>query len=79
MRRLVEQPISFTSGGRMIKRICSIIVACVLTLSTIGQQTTSASSKPDKDTRFAEKVKAAIVQLGAGLLDLSVRSETLLS
>lgn len=50
----------------MTRRTCSIIVACVLALSTIGQQSASASAKPDKDVRFAQKVKAAIVQLGPG-------------
>ena len=50
----------------MIGRTCSIIVACLLALSTIGQQPASAISKPDKDARFAQKVKAAIVQLGTG-------------
>ena len=50
----------------MIKRACSLIVACLLTLSTIGHQTAFASSKPDKDTRLAQKVKDAIVQLGTG-------------
>ena len=50
----------------MIKRSCSLIVACLLTLSTIAHQTTSASSKPDKDAQFAQKIKAAIVQLGTG-------------
>lgn len=49
----------------MIKRISSIVVAW-LAISVIGQQPVSASSKPDKDTRFAEKVKAAIAQLGTG-------------
>jgi hypothetical protein len=50
----------------MIRRTCSIIVACLLALSTIGQHTASASSKPDKDAQFAQKVKAAILQLGTG-------------
>ena len=50
----------------MIKKACSIIVACLLTLSTIGQHTASASSKPDKDAQFARRVKAAILQLGTG-------------
>lgn len=50
----------------MIRRTCSIVVACLLALSTISQQSASASSKPDKDAAFAQKVKAAIVQLGTG-------------
>ena len=50
----------------MIRRTCSIIVACLLALSTISQQPASASSKPDKEARSAQKVKAAIVQLGTG-------------
>lgn len=50
----------------MIRRTCSIIVACLLTLSATAPQTASASSKPDKDARFAHKVKSAIEKLGAG-------------
>ena len=62
----------------MTRRTCSIVVACLVTLSTIGQ-TAFASAKPDKDTRFAEKVKAAIVELGAGrtsLVTIKLRDKT---
>lgn len=66
----------------MIKRTCSIVVACLLTLSTIGHQSASASSKPDKDARFAQKIKAAIEKLGAGEsshVSLKLRDKTKLT
>lgn len=43
----------------MTKRTASMIVACLLTISIICQQTASAGSSPDKDGRFAQKVKSA--------------------
>src|SRR5262245_23973953 len=66
----------------MIKRTCSIIVACLLTLSTIVYQSSSASSNPDKDTKLAQKVKTAILQLGTGpssQVDIKLRDKTRLS
>ena len=66
----------------MFRRTCSIIVACLLALSTIGQQTASASAKPDKDTRFAQKVKAAIARLGTGQssqVNIKLRDKTWLT
>lgn len=65
----------------MIKRTCNVLLACLLTVSTIGQ-TASANSKPDKDTRFAEKVKGAIVQLGVGqtsVVTIKLRDKTKLT
>jgi hypothetical protein len=50
----------------MSKKISSMIVACLLAMAIVCQQTASASSKPDKETRLAQKVKAAILELGAG-------------
>ena len=50
----------------MIKRICSIVVASLIALSSLSPQPASANTKPDKDTRFAEKVKAGITKLGEG-------------
>ena len=81
-RRLDDQPISSSTGESMIKKICSIVVACLLTISVIGQQSASASSKPDKDAKFAAKVKAAIVQLGTGqssLVNIKLRDKTRLT
>jgi hypothetical protein len=66
----------------MTKRTISVTVACLLTLSTICQQTASASSKPEKEARFAQKVKAAIVQLGTGQssqVNLKLRDKTKLT
>jgi len=66
----------------MSKRTCSILATCLLVISVTGQQPTSASSKPDKDTRFAEKVKASIAQLGTGqssLVNIKLRDKTRLT
>jgi hypothetical protein len=66
----------------MIRKNLSIVVAALLTLSTIGQQTISAGSKPEKEARFAQKVKAAIVQLGTGpssQVNLKLRDKTKLT
>ena len=65
-----------------MKRTCSIIVACLLAISAIGQQSTSASSPRDKETRLAEKVKAAIAQLGTGqasTVSIKLRDKTKLT
>ncbi|MFY9553137.1 MAG: hypothetical protein WAV20_16375 [Blastocatellia bacterium] len=65
----------------MIKRTSSLIVACLLTISIVCQSV-AASPKPDKDTRFAEKVKAAIVQLGTGessRVNIKLRDKTKLA
>lgn len=65
----------------MSKRTCSVIVASLLTLATITQ-TFAANSRPDKDTRFAGKVKEAIVKLGPGqtsLVTIRLRDKTRLT
>lgn len=66
----------------MTKRTISIVVACLLTLSTISHQSVSANSKPEKEALFAQKVKAAIVQLGTGQssqVNLKLRDKTKLT
>ena len=66
----------------MIRRTCSLIVACLLTFSTIGHQSSLASSKPEKDASVAQKVKAAIEQLGTGqssLVNVKLRDKTRLA
>ena len=50
----------------MIKQTISMIVACLLTITMICQNTASANSMPDKEARLAEKVKEGISKLGAG-------------
>ena len=50
----------------MIKKTVSMIVACLLTVTMICQDTASASSTRDKETRLAEKVKEGILKLGTG-------------
>jgi len=66
----------------MIKKNISIVVAALLTFSTIGQQSISASTKAEREARFAQKIKAAIVQLGTGLssqVNLKLRDNTKLT
>lgn len=66
----------------MIKKNISIVVTALLTLSTITQQSVLASTKPEKEARFAQKVKAAIVQLGTGQssqVNLKLRDKTKLT
>ena len=65
----------------MIKRICSVIV-CLLSLSMIGHQSSIASSKPEKDTSHAQKVKTVILQLGTGQssqVNIKLRDKTKLA
>ena len=65
----------------MTKRVCSIIAALLLAISIISQPA-SASSKPEKETRFTEKVKAAILQLGTSeesVVSLKLRDKTKLT
>ena len=59
-----------------------MIVACLLTVSIVCQQTASASSTPDKDARFAQKVRAAVLELGVGqtsLVSVKLRDKTKLA
>jgi hypothetical protein len=63
----------------MAKKISSMIVACLLTILIICQQTASASSTPDKDARFVQKVRAAVLELGVGqtsLVSVKLRDKT---
>jgi hypothetical protein len=63
----------------MIKRTCSIIAVCLLTISVISQQPVSANSKADRDARFAERIKTAIVQFGSGqasVVNIKLRDKT---
>ena len=66
----------------MIRRTCSLIVACLLAISTLNHQSSLASSKPEKDASLAQKVKAAIEQLGTGqssLVNVKLRDKTQLA
>ena len=65
-----------------MNRICSVIVATLLAISVIGQPSASANSFREKETRLAEKVKAAIAQLGTGqasVVNLRLRDKTKLT
>ena len=59
-----------------------MIVTCLLTVSIICQQTASAGPTPDKETRYAQKVKAAISEIGVGQMtrvSLRLRDKTKLA
>lgn len=66
----------------MTKKISSLVVACLLTLSIMSQHAFAAGPSPEKDTRLAQKVKAAIAELGAGQttrVSVKLRDKTKLS
>ena len=66
----------------MTNRTASMIVACLLAISIICQQTSSASSTPDKDARLTQKVRAAVLELGVGeasLVSIKLRDKTKLA
>lgn len=66
----------------MTNRTASMIVACLLAISIICQQTASASSTPDKDARLAQNVRAAVLELGVGeasLVSIKLRDKTKLA
>jgi hypothetical protein len=66
----------------MMKKIASVMVACLLTFTMLCQQTAAASSSPDKETRFAQKVKASILKLGVGQttrVDVKLKDKTRLT
>lgn len=66
----------------MTKKVSSMIVACLLCVSIIFQQTASAATTPDKETRYAQKVKAAISEVGVGQMtrvSLKLRDKTKLA
>jgi hypothetical protein len=50
----------------MLKKYISLTVALLLAFTLIGQREALASSKAEKDARYAEKVKAGILKLGVG-------------
>jgi thermostable 8-oxoguanine DNA glycosylase len=50
----------------MLKKVLSLVVVVVVFHAGFCVQTASARSKAEKQARFAERVKAGIVQLGVG-------------
>ncbi len=50
----------------MLKKVLSLVVVVVVFHAGFCVQTSSARSKAEKQARFAERVKAGIVQLGVG-------------
>lgn len=61
-----------------MKRICSLIVASAIAISTAGRHS-AAAFPSDKENQPTEKVKAAILQLGTGqasLVNVTLRDKT---
>jgi hypothetical protein len=61
-----------------MKRIYSLLVASVLAVSMLANQSVAATP-PDKETRSIERVRAAIYQLGTGqssLVNITLRDKT---
>ena len=50
----------------MPNRILAVTLTGLLICALVNVQSVSASSKPDKQTRLTEKVKAGILKLGTG-------------
>jgi exosome complex RNA-binding protein Rrp4 len=66
----------------MNKKTSSMVLACLLAVSIICQQTAAAGSTPDKEARVAQKVKAAILELGSGpstTVSIKLRDKTRLT
>ncbi len=49
-----------------MKKTASIMIACLLTFTMLAREAVAASSSPDREARFAQKVKAGIFKLGVG-------------
>src|ERR1044071_3755610 len=65
-----------------MKKITLMITACLLTFTMLCQQTIAAGPLPDKETRFAEKVKTGIQKLGVGeasRVDVKLKDKTKLT
>ena len=66
----------------MLKRTASTAIAGVMTLCLLSQHSAAASANPEKDERFAQKVKAAILKLSTGRsarVDLKLKDKTKLT
>jgi hypothetical protein len=66
----------------MTKKTSSMIVACLLTISMICQQAAAGTSTTEKEARFGQKVKAAILELGVGqttVVNIKLRDKTKLT
>ena len=62
----------------MFKKLLSLVLAGFL-LSVAGVRPAHADSKKEKETRFAEKVKAGIIKLGTGTdarIEVKLRDNT---
>ncbi|MEN3335068.1 MAG: hypothetical protein V7641_4433 [Blastocatellia bacterium] len=65
-----------------MKKTASMMVACLLTFTILCQQTAAANLPTDKETRFAQKVKAGILKLGVGettRVDVKLKDKTQLT
>jgi hypothetical protein len=66
----------------MLKKSLSLMIACLLVGTVMCVQPASASSKNEKQARFAEKVKAGLFKLGSGkdaLVEVKLRDKTKLT
>jgi hypothetical protein len=66
----------------MLKKYASLITAALLLNTFVFAQSASADTKPDKQARFAEKVKEGIFKLGVGkqsLVEVKLRDKTKLA
>ena len=50
----------------MLKKLFSMMLACLLTQLVFAQPASAAGAKAEKEARFAEKVRAGILKLGTG-------------
>ena len=66
----------------MVKRILAMTLVSLFVSTAVSVQSASASSKPDKQARFIEKVRAAVAKLGAGkeaIVEVRLRDKSRLS
>ena len=66
----------------MLKRILAMTLVGLLVSTVVSVQSASASSKPDKQARFIEKVRLGIAKLGVGkeaVVEVKLRDKSRLS
>jgi hypothetical protein len=66
----------------MLKRVLAMMLVSLLVNAVISVQLTSASSKPDKQTKFTEKVRLSVARLGVGnkaLVEIRLRDKSKLT
>jgi hypothetical protein len=66
----------------MTKKISSLILVSLFIATILAPQTTTATSEPTRETRLAQKVKAAVLELGVGQstrVNVQLRNKTKLT